>query len=283
MIRTILLLVFGGFVLASPVSAVSVTISNTPLSITDEPFNIDASVTGAQAGTNYLRANLFPTGTTKYFGYTNNGTSFVNTSDYSQYFPIPIDSSGNWSGSIEAKVDTDSSYYMGPGTYSLKARRYTKSGSSYTWSNEVTLSISLPIPSPTPTPTPIPTPTPSPTATPTSTSASKKATGQSTTSTSTPTPTPKSSLPPNSNKEDGLLQKKISTKTDSLTTSIAGITATATPSASPSIEVKGQRWTNYISWVGILMVVSGVGLFAYVYLRSKNLHETISHLFRKRN
>lgn len=32
-----------------------------------------------------------------------------------------------------------------------------------------------------------------------------------------------------------------------------------------------------------VMVAAGIGLFAYVYLRSKNLHETISDLLRKRN
>lgn len=142
--------------------AVTVTISNVPSTISDQPFSIDASVSGAQAGTNYLRANLFPPGTTKYFGYTFNGTTFVNSSDFSQYFPITIDSSSNWSGTIQAKLDTSSSYYSGPGTYSLKVRRYTQSGSTYTWSNEISLVVNLSTPTPTSTPTSTPFPTSSP-------------------------------------------------------------------------------------------------------------------------
>ncbi len=60
-ILTLLYLFFG----VSPIFAVTVTISNIPSTITDQPFNMDVAVSGAQANTtNYLRANLFPTGTT---------------------------------------------------------------------------------------------------------------------------------------------------------------------------------------------------------------------------
>lgn len=261
MIRTILLLVLGFFISASSVFAVSVTISNTPSSITDQPFNIDVSVNGAQAGTNYLRANLFPTGTTKYFGYTNNGTNFVNGSDYSQYFPIPIDSSGNWSGHLQAKLDTNSSYYTGSGTYSLKVRRYTQSGSSYTWSNEVTLAIDLPTPTPTPSPTSTPTPTP------TSTPTSKKTTPQ--TTAAIPMPTTKSTSTPNLDKTDNLPGSKTTTKTNSLVASVAAATS-ATSSATPQIEVKSQKQINFPIIVGIVLVICGFTSLILIYLRKKN-------------
>ena len=110
--------------IANPVYAVSVTISNTPSSITDQPFSLNVSISGAQTGTNYLRANLFPTGTTSYFGYTYNGSAYINSSDFSQYLPVTIDSSGNWNGSIQAKLDSSLSYFTGSGSYSLKVRRY---------------------------------------------------------------------------------------------------------------------------------------------------------------
>lgn len=153
-----------------PVFAVTVTISNTPSTISDQPFNIDVSVSGAAAGTNYLRANLYPPSTTNYFGYTWNGANFYNGSDYAQYLPITIDSSGNFSTTMQAKLDISSSYYLGPGTYNLKVRRYTQSGSSYTWSNEASTTVSLPTPTPSPTPSTTPTPTPNPTSSPTSSS-----------------------------------------------------------------------------------------------------------------
>lgn len=162
---TALLLLAVSILLPHHVQAVTVTISNTPSSITDQPFSVNVSIAGASTGTNYLRANLFPPNTTNYFGYTFNGASYVNSSDYSQYYPINIDSSGSWSGTIQAKNDSSSGYYTGAGNYSLKIRRYTSSGSSYTWSNELTLTITEPTPTPSPSPTtqPAPTPTPTPT------------------------------------------------------------------------------------------------------------------------
>lgn len=149
MIAVVILLTFLFF--AKPVSAVTVTISNTPTSVTDQSFSFNASISGASAGTNYLRANFFPTGTTNYFGYTDNGSSFINSSTCSEYLAVTIDSSGNWSGTVQAKTDTASSYYSGTGTYGFKVRRYTQSCSSYIWSNETTVNVnasSSPSPSP---------------------------------------------------------------------------------------------------------------------------------------
>lgn len=262
--------VFGFFVLATPVSAVSVTISNTPSSISDEPFNIDVSITGAQAGNNYLRANLFTSGTIKYFGYTGNGTSFVNSSDYSQYFPVTIDSSGNWSGTIQAKLDPDSNYYTGPGTYSLKVRRYTQSGSSYTWSNEETLNISFSTPSPAPTPIPI-TPSPSPTSTLSPAPTPKKTIIQTNTPIPSLSPSPKSTLLTSSKNEEKSPAPKPSSKTNPSAKSVAGISVTATSSANPAAEVKSQKKINLPLIIGLLLIVSGTGLSSYIYLRSRNL------------
>lgn len=261
--------VFGFFILTPPVSAVSVTISNTPSSISDETFNIDVSITGAQAGNNYLRANLFTSGTTKYFGYTSNGTSFVNSSDYSQYFPITIESSGNWSGTIQAKLDPDSNYYSGPGTYSLKVRRYTQSGSSYTWSNEVNLTISFATPSPTPTPIPT-TPSPSPTPTLSSAPTPKKNTSQTNTSTSTPLPTSKSILI-SSNNEEKIPAPKPSSKINPSAKPVGGASMAATPSANPASEVKSQKQTNFPLMIGFILIAFGIGVSISIYLRNRNL------------
>lgn len=150
----LILVLLSLFLGARSALAVIVTISNIPDAISDQPFSINVSVSGASAATNYLRANFFPAGTTNYFGFTYNGADYINSSTYSQYLPITIDSSGNWSGTIQAKIDTSSSYYTGSGTYSFKVRRYTESGSSYTWSNELSTIINLPTPTPSPTSTP---------------------------------------------------------------------------------------------------------------------------------
>src|SRR3972149_11172560 len=73
--------------------AVTVTISNNPSTITSESFNLTVSIEGAQAGTNYIRVDLYKEGTTDYyFGETYNGSSWYNGSEEVQYFPVTIES-----------------------------------------------------------------------------------------------------------------------------------------------------------------------------------------------
>lgn len=251
---------FFGF---RPVFAVSVTISNVPAEVTDQPFSLDVSVAGVQSGTNYLRANLFPTGTTKYFGYTFNGTSFIKSSDYSQYFPITIDSSGTWTGTIQAKLDSGSSYFNGAGTYSLKVRRYTQSGSSYTWSNEITVAVnfSLPTPSPSPSPTPTPTLSPSPKSSP----ASKKTTN---TTSSTPTTSATPINSPATPEVKSILSKPTAVpKISYPIASVAAAATSASPSASP--EVKSSKQINFLPWVGLILILAGFTVLGYIYFRQK--------------
>jgi hypothetical protein len=253
----LLILIFN-FLFLNPALAVSVTISDLPASVTDQPFTFNVSVSGAQSGTNYLRANLFKTGTTDYFGFTNNGTSFYNGSDYSQYLPITIDSSGNWSGTLTSKVDTSSNNYQGPGEHSIKVRRYTSSGSSYTWSNESLVTISLPTPTPIPTNTPTPsaTNTPTPTLKPTTTPKPEK----------TPTPTSQQT-PTSTTKQTGISSSTSSPPSESGNTeippellvdenNIAGV-STEGPSNNP--EFKQDRSINpfFIITGCLLFIISG--------------------------
>lgn len=178
--KIIFLVLFIILLLVFPIQilAVNITISNIPSSITNEPFTFNVAITGAQAGTNYLRADLYQSGTYNYFGFTDNGSAYYNGSDYSQYLPITIPAEGSASATIKAKLDSGSSSFKGSGPYKLKVRRYT-SQNSYTWSNEASLDISYdlptstPIPTFTPTPTDIPDPTKTPTPTPTPTSTPK--------------------------------------------------------------------------------------------------------------
>ncbi len=257
------------FLNTNPVLAVSVTIPNTPLSVTDQPFNIDVAVSGAQAGTNYLRANLFSPGTTKYFGFTYNGTAFNNSSDYSQYLPITIDSSGSWSGIIQAKLDTDSNYYQGPGAYSLKVRRYTQSGSSYTWSNEASVDVSLPTPSPTPAPTPTPSPTPTPAPTPTRTPTPaptpRKTSSPASSTIFNSSPTPKSSAVSNS---DQTAKPKNTVEISYRIASVAAATTSAYSSPKPVVEVKDQKQANPVIWTGLIFIFAGIGSIGYIYLKT---------------
>jgi hypothetical protein len=121
--------------------AVEVQISNLPEKVTDEEFGFEVSISKAQAGTNYLRVSIYSEGSTNYFGLTFNNSEFYNGSEISQYLPINIDSSGNWTGKVKARIDPLSKYFKGSGDYLLKVRRYTQSGSSYNWSNPLPLKI----------------------------------------------------------------------------------------------------------------------------------------------
>lgn len=269
------------FLFPSRVFAITVTISNIPTTISDQPFNIDVSVSGAQAGTNYLRANLFPSGTTKYFGYTFNGSSFVNGSDYSEYLPITIDSSSEWTGTIQAKLDPASSYFAGSGNYSLKVRRYTQSGSSYTWSNEITLAVDFATPTPSPSPTPTPSPTQPPSHSPTSiptTSSTPKSKTVGTTSNNPTTPKPATPLPSAQNNVTTSIPSNSLVKTEYHIASVAGASSSATPSA--LVEVKNEKQINFLPWIGGILILAGLGSLTLIYLRG---HETIFNKFRGRN
>lgn len=158
------------FFLPKKTFAVSVTVTNAPSAVFEDPFDITVQVSGGKANaTNFLRISLYKNGTTQYFGYTYNGTDWHNDSDGTNYFPITIGSDGKWSGTLRGKIDSLSKYYTGSGSYGLKVRRYT-SKDYYTWSNENLLTIDAPTPTPTPSATPSQTPSSTPTSTPRQTS-----------------------------------------------------------------------------------------------------------------
>jgi len=158
----LLLLIF-----APPIHAVTVSILNSPSTVSSDPFEITAQVEGASIGTNYLRVDLYQDGTSNYFGDTNNGTEWYSGSDGKQYFPIEIIDDNPTIATLSARLGEPTfTEYLGPGNYKLRLRRYTASGSSGSGDlQSVDLGITYERPpSPTPTPTTTPTPSPSPTA-----------------------------------------------------------------------------------------------------------------------
>lgn len=157
MIWAIILIIAGYLFLATPALAVSITASNIPSSITDQSFTINVSISGAFAGINYLRVDLYKDTTTNYFGETYNNSSWYNGSDGKQYFPITIISGQTWSSTVQARVGNPSSTdYPGSGAYKLKIRRYTSSGSQSSGDTQtpqdVTISLTSYTPSPAATP-----------------------------------------------------------------------------------------------------------------------------------
>lgn len=170
------------FVAKTSVFAVTVSITDFPSTITDQPFTLVASISGASAGTNYLKIDIYKDGTSNYFGETFNGSDWYNGSIYSQYFSINLQSGIPWSGSVQGRIGSpNSTEFDRTGSYKLRLRRYTNGG-GYTSAeaNGSAVTVSINLPTPTNTPTPSPTPTQAPTNTPT----------PSPTTTITPTPMP---------------------------------------------------------------------------------------------
>lgn len=258
--KIIFLILFSTLLLtfSNQVLAVNTAISNTLSSITDEPFTFNVSITGAQTGTNYLRADLYQSGTYNYFGFTFNGTDYYNGSIYNQFLPIIINSEGSASATIQAKIDSSSSSFKGSGPYKLKVRRYT-SQNSYTWSNEASLDISYDLPTSTPIPasTPTPTDTPDPTNTPTPIKTPTP------TKTSTPAPTIKPTTKPSP------------TSTSDNPNLPASILGTSSATVMPTISqdsVKNQSSVSPLTKIfligGMIILLLSGGLF-YTFLAKR--------------
>lgn len=151
------------FVFPSKALAVTININQYPSSISQDPFNVNFTISGASEGQNYVRVDLYKDGTSNYFGDTYNGKDWYGSSDGKEYFPIMIDSSKAASGNIQARVGSPSlSEFPGSGPYKLRIRRYTASGTaaSSDQENPVDIAINFSLPTPTFTPSPSPRPTP---------------------------------------------------------------------------------------------------------------------------
>lgn len=168
----IYIIFFSSFLFTQSVFAVTTSISNLPQTILTDPFTINVTISGAGTATNYLRLDLFKPSTSNYFAETFNGSSWYGDSDHTQYYSVAIQAGNSWSGQIQGRVgNPTSNQYDGPGTYKLRVRRYTSSGSYNTTeannsTTDVTINILFSTPSPNPTPTQIPSPTESQSATP---------------------------------------------------------------------------------------------------------------------
>jgi hypothetical protein len=201
----IILVIFCVFILfylkTAPTFAATVSFSINNLQQQGEGFILEVSISGLTSsscpnnGFCYLQAAFtYASGNPRYFGFTKNSSGewygYVSSPDpayiRSTFFAFqPIN--GSWSGQLTIKPNYEDSNYKGPGTYTVKAWRYTGNSSSASGSSDNTLTVNLlnstptPTDTPTPTSTPVPTPTSTPTLTPVKTPTPTKA--------STPTPT----------------------------------------------------------------------------------------------
>lgn len=252
----LLLISFLYLLFVQQVFAVTITLSNIPSVISTDAFTFNASVSGASAGTNYLRVDLYRDSTTNYFGETFGANGWYGDSDYTQYTPITIVSGQIWTGQIQARVGHPTvTQYDGTGTYRLRLRRYTSSG-NYTSAEADTTStiIAIAYPTITPTPTDIPTPTATPKP-PTVTPTVKPS------NTPTPTATPKPTIKTPTPTQDPTLLEGASDG------AVLADALTPTDEPSPTTAVLGtQAKSNIIGSIfftigGILFVICGILLF----------------------
>lgn len=163
LILAILFLLFG----ARSAFAVSLNFSDVPQTINDQPFSFNVSISGAGAGTNYLKVDLYKEGTINYFGETYNGNDWYSGSAGKQYLPITIASGQTWNGSVQGRIGNPTlGEYPGPGNYKLRIRRYTSSGGTGTTDQtpqdiQIIFALSSPTPSPTTSPSSTSSPAPS--------------------------------------------------------------------------------------------------------------------------
>src|SRR3989344_1644644 len=158
LILSFLIICISLFIFPLHVNAVTLTISNVPSLITpSDEFTINIVISGAASGTNYLKIDLYKSGTTNYFGDTYNGADWYNGTDGLTYFPITIQS-GIWSGQVKGRInDADFAQLDQLGQYKLRIRRYTGSGNyNSPEANNSVVDMNIIFPTPTTTPSTAP-------------------------------------------------------------------------------------------------------------------------------
>jgi len=239
--------------------AVTTKITNFPSSITAGPFTISVSITGASAGTNYLRADLYKNGTQNYFGETYNGSVWYGSSDYKQYFQITIQSGATKSATFQARLGNPKvSDYDGQGNYRLRVRRYTTSGTytaSEASSSAVSISIVSPTPSPSQSPAPIPSDSSSPSPSPSSVDTIVLDTSS---SNSTPAPSPTSI---SINLFDVLKASTSSKSVLPVSTKASSLNPTPSSKETKFLADKGVNISKILIGVGFIIIISSAGIF----------------------
>ncbi len=235
-------------------SSSSFTISDIPSRInSDQSFTtlVNLSLSDKPNTNFYLKGAFKKSDSSNYFGLTKVSGNWVkNGSSYSNQLPITTDSSGNWSGNLEAMVDSEDSGYLGSGDYIFKVAKYDP----LIWSNEVTIHINnIEI---------------------AQESSSVNQTSFETTATPSPT-TPALS-------KSSVSQSKSFTRV----ASVAGVSKSASPSTSSAsstsanIKVADKKQINPFVFIGIIFIIAGVGSLGYIFLYR---NETVYKYFRRRN
>lgn len=218
---------------ATPQPSPSFTISNIPSQInSDQSFTVSVNI--STTGNFYCKGAFKKSDSSNYFGLTKvSGNWIKNNSNFANQSQC----SSNFN--LEIKPDVDDSGYTGSGDYIFKVAKYDTDGGNLTWSSDVTIKINNKE-----TSTPAGNPTPKPSSKPSPSSIPSSVKPQS----STPKPTP-------------------SINSQYQIASVEGIETSATPEA--KVEVKNQKQTTPLIWIGLILIFAGSGSIGYIYLRRK--------------
>ena len=253
-IRFLVAFILIFFIFTAKSFAVTVSVTNFPTTLSDQPFAITASVSGATAGTNYLRIDLYKDGTSNYFGETYNGSSWYSGGEGSSYFPITIDSSKNGFGTFQGRVgNPNSNDYPGPGNYKLKIRRYTSSGSLASSDTQTPVDVNITYAAPTSSPTPTVTPAPTPTEEPTSTN--------------TPTPTLKLVLTPTAKLTKTPTSSEVSTNSAVLGQSVDNAINDNNSKKMEVASISENVLPKIFIGLGIIFFVACAAIIVYPYMQ----------------
>jgi hypothetical protein len=243
-----------------------------------EKVTFDVSLSGLSCPNTkcYLQAAFTKPGNNHYFGFTQNhnsdwykyngtpDTSYIQSTFFS-FEPV----NGSWSGQLTIKVNVEDPDYNGPGSYDIKAWRYTGNSTSYAGSSDNAISADLTSQAPTPAPTPTSTPTPTPAPSPTSTTA--------TNSTPSPSPkvTPKPTITAARSSSPSASPQVLGDQNQSFIASDAGLLDAGSPASTtfqnaPSKKVAGIL---IVSGVGLILFALGFHLW-YRKINKGKIHET---------
>lgn len=224
----------------------SFTISNIPSQInSDQSFNvlINLSLPDKPKTKFYIKGAFRKSDSTNYFGLTKVSDNWVkNGSSYSSQYPVTTDLSGNWSGNLEVKPDTEDSGFIGTDDYNFKVGRYdsTDSNPSVSWTNNESIVkiISKEI------------------------NQAEILTTPSSATTNPPASSAKTNPSPKPKSYDTLVYHSAS---------VAGVNKFASESATPSsnIKVASKKQNNPIIILGIIFIVAGIGTVIYLVFKNK--------------
>lgn len=129
----------------SPTPSLTFLIFNFPAKInSNQSFSVkvNLSLPNNPNSQIYLKGAFKKEGSSNYFGLTKVENEWVkNGSSYKNQLSIKTDSSGNWNGEVDIKVDTSDSGFTGSSDYLFKVGRYFQDSSGVSWSNETSIYI----------------------------------------------------------------------------------------------------------------------------------------------